>query len=144
MAAWTDFALPFGSVLVGGAVTYFSNVRQRRRGDVDDVFIEAAMAVNLADSAQAYMTEVNSPLLTSTEHEVLRKELTLDGVRNDTRREQEAREALARASVYEPSLSRYCIGDSIWIGRHGDEIRQALVSTRIGARALAGKRLRQR
>ena len=45
-------AVPVLSVLLGAGLTYWLNVRQRRRSTVENLFDQAIAAVAVADAAQ--------------------------------------------------------------------------------------------
>ena len=99
--------LPFVSVLLGGAITYAVNVRDRRRGKVEDVFHEAIGAVAAAQAT------TRIPLLAAwrgasrDDVERLNRELQVEGQREHARAVNAARRALARASAYDEGLRRW-------------------------------------
>jgi len=52
--------LPLASVLVGAAITYWLNVRSRRRGDVDAAFHSAISAVAVAVASTEFILDFRS------------------------------------------------------------------------------------
>lgn len=53
--------MPLLSVLLGAAMTYWLNVRTRRRNHVEDAFNEAIAAVAVADASKSYLRRVAQP-----------------------------------------------------------------------------------
>lgn len=49
-----DAFLPLVSVLLGAGLTYWLNVRQRRRNAIDDIFAAAIAAVAVAAAGKHY------------------------------------------------------------------------------------------
>lgn len=100
--------LPFVSVLLGAWITYALNVRQSRRTKVDDVFHDAIAAVAVAHASHDFIAELG-PWRGGTQDEAreFTSQLGREGNLNYARAVADARAALARASAYDPRLSRY-------------------------------------
>jgi hypothetical protein len=53
-----DVVVPLASVLLGAAITYWLNVRTRRRTKVEDIFHDAIAAVAVAQASRGYTAGV--------------------------------------------------------------------------------------
>jgi hypothetical protein len=93
------------SVLLGAAMTYWLNVRSRKRNHIEDAFNEA---VAVADASNSYLRHVSKPAEMSTDdYRALLAGMAKTAVENHTQRCGEAREALARVLPYEPAVKQY-------------------------------------
>lgn len=100
--------VPLLSVLLGAAMTYWLNVRTRRRNHIDDAFNEAVAAVAVADASKSYLRRVAKPAEMSTaDYREVLAGMAKTAVENHTKRCGEAREALARVLPYEPAVKQY-------------------------------------
>lgn len=96
------------SVLLGAAMTYWLNVRTRRRNHVDDAFNEAIAAVAVADASKSYLRRVSKPAeMSAADYQQLLADMGRTAVDGHTKRCSEAREALARVLPYEPAVKQY-------------------------------------
>lgn len=108
MGTVIEVALPFVAVLVGAAITYVLNVRDRRRTKVEDVFHEAISAVAVAQARHDFATRVGPWLGAQPgEYEAFTSKLGQEGQLAAVRSVADARAAIARASAYDPSLREY-------------------------------------
>lgn len=89
-------------------MTYWLNVRTRRRNHVEDAFNEAIAAVAVADASKSYLRSVaKPPEMSSEDHLALLGEIAKSAVEIHVKRCAEAREALGRVLPYEPSIRRF-------------------------------------
>ncbi len=122
--------LPLVSALVGAGLTYFLNVRYRRRTNIEDLFNAAIAAVAVADASKHYSPGVSRPEhLSDKDYRELRSGLGRNAVEAHFRRAAEAREAVARVVQYEPKVRDY-YQDASTIEDKPDEIRDLLVEAR--------------
>lgn len=88
--------VPLLSVLLGAAMTYWLNVRTRRRNHVEDAFNEAIAAVAVADASKSYLRRVAKPAeISAADYQQLLADMGRTAVEGHTKRCSEAREALA-------------------------------------------------
>jgi hypothetical protein len=124
--------VPLASVLVGGALTYWLNVRYRRRGQVEQLFNEAISAVTVADASLHYLSAgfyARPAGMSEDEHREMTVRIERDAIENFARRAGEAREALARVMPYEPAVKPfYVVADAIV--KRTDEILTLLRAAR--------------
>jgi hypothetical protein len=100
--------VPLLSVLLGAGMTYWFNVRTRRRTHIEDAFNEAVAAVAVADASKSYLRRVSKPAeMSAEEYRGLLAGIAKTAVENHTQRCGEAREALARVLPYEPAVKQY-------------------------------------
>lgn len=98
--------LPLVSTLVGAGITYWLNVRVRRRNYVEDLFNEAIASVAGADASIDYLSNVGRPPhLSDDEYAELQKWLVTEGLKNWAVTVARANEALARVLPYQPDLA---------------------------------------
>jgi hypothetical protein len=122
MADMLSAVIPFVSVVLGGLITYWTNVRHRRRTKVEDIFHEAIAAVAVAHASQQFVAELHPwKGLTAEAEAAFSLELRNEGNLNHARAVAAARAALARASAYDPTLRQYLdsLGD---VYNRADEI----------------------
>lgn len=106
---WSEALVPFASVLLGAFITYWTNVRTRRRTRFEDMLHEAMEASALA-SANHHVLSGGLPLLTNAtsseqrEHDV---SLAIEQQTDFVRSVRAGRAALARLSVHVPELRPY-------------------------------------
>jgi hypothetical protein len=106
--------VPLLSVLVGAALTYWLNVRTRRKNTVEDLFNAAIAATAVADASQHYISQVGLPGgMTETEYGLMIASMIRTGIENNIQRSSEAREAIARVIQYAPELRPYYRGSVI-------------------------------
>lgn len=97
---------PFLSLLAGAALTYWLNVRQRRRSYVDDLFNDAIAAVFAAEASVEYSSNVGRPdRLSDKNWQELQDWFTTEGVKNWWSRQLEANIAVARVRAYQPEVA---------------------------------------
>jgi hypothetical protein len=102
--------VPVLSVLLGAGLTYWLNVRQRRRSTVENLFDQAIAAVAVADAAQHYLRAdffVQPVAANDDEMRQLRARIELSAIENAAQRAAEARQALARVLQYAPDIRAY-------------------------------------
>lgn len=123
-------ALPFVSVLLGSTITYLASVRHRRRTAVEQAYHDAISAVALAQASHDFISEL-TPWRGASEDEVrevnnqIQREANLAYVRA----ESAARNAIARASAYDPTLADYLRPDdrgSLAVHGRADKIMRHL------------------
>lgn len=100
--------VPLASVLTGAALTYWFNVRTRKRTYVEDLFNQAITAVAVADASKYYIRSVAKPqILDDDAHRQVHEQIAKAAVENHLRAAGEAQAALARVLQYEPRVKRY-------------------------------------
>ena len=104
-----NIIIPIVAVLVGAGITYWLNVRQRRRNLVDDYFNEAMAAVSVAASRTSYLWRGDKwhPKVSDKEQIEFEKEVHREGTLRYFLAVGVARDAVAKCLPYRPSLSRY-------------------------------------
>src|SRR6266508_3400561 len=103
MADAVDALVPLASVLLGAGLTYWINVRQRRRNYVEDLYAEAIAAVAVADASSKYLKSVARPdHMSEDEHRDLLGWIARTTIEDHILRAREARAAIARVIPYEP------------------------------------------
>lgn len=110
MNEWASAGLPFVSVLLGAGITYWTNVKQRRRTKVEDIFHEAIAAVAVASASREYWSDVLLPGASGQEQEDFNKEVRRVALWDAIKANAQARAAVARASAYDPSLQAFLSG----------------------------------
>ncbi|HRW40096.1 MAG TPA: hypothetical protein P5193_00985 [Microthrixaceae bacterium] len=98
--------VPFGSVFVGAAITYWVNVLQRRRTKVEDVLHRAIGEVAKMSASRDFFTGLSPSVAEWSEEQgrALSAELTATALRQYAQAVALARAAVAEASVYFPDL----------------------------------------
>jgi len=100
--------VPVVSVLLGAAITYWLNVRTRRKTFVEDQLNGAIAAVAIADASRHYLRSVARPeALSDRQYRELLADIAKAAVENHTKRAGEAREALARVMQYDPKVRAF-------------------------------------
>lgn len=97
--------VPLVSVLLGAGITYWLNIRTRRRSYVEELFNEAMSAVAVADASRTYMRDV--PQLEHVNDKAYKEQLgsiARSAVEYHLRRCSEAQSAMARVLPYEPAI----------------------------------------
>jgi hypothetical protein len=122
--------VPLTSVLVGAALTYWLNVRTRRRTQIEDLFNEAITAVAVADASRHYIPQVARPAhMTDEAYTDLLGWIARTTIENHTQRCAEAREAIARVVQYEPSIRPH-YQDATAVTDRPEQILALLVTAR--------------
>ena len=122
--------VPALSVLLGALLTYWLNIRAKRRSSVEALFDAAIAATAVADASQHYLSGVGRPeSMSEREYRVMMSDLVRNGVENHVRRAAEAREAIARVVQYEPRIRPY-YQDSVLSGERPQEIIRLLLEAR--------------
>ncbi|WP_224148394.1 hypothetical protein, partial [Mycobacterium avium] len=131
---------PVLSVLIGAAITYWLNVRARNRTRIEDIYHDAIAAVAVAAASKEFITQVGPwHGATNDDYDRFTSRLGQEGNQRYITAVAEARNAIARASAYEPSLLRFYAGTS------GSEFDNALADEIIGAiRHALARRSRRR
>lgn len=124
--------VPLLSVLLGGALTYWLNVRARRRGQVENLFNQAITAVAVADASRHYLSAAffkKPESMSDAEYRETTVQIERAAIENLAQRAGEAREALGRVLQYEPAVKpHYQTADSVV--KHADEIIALLAAAR--------------
>jgi hypothetical protein len=98
----TSAIVPLVFVLLGGGLTYWLNVRTRRRSRVEDLFDEAIAAVAVADASKNYLRRVAKPAeLSESDYRSLLSNIARTAVEVHIQRAAEARETIAKVVQYE-------------------------------------------
>src|SRR5437016_1402507 len=102
--------LPLVAVLLGSLITYWVNVRTRARSKVDDAFREAIAAVAEADSRGKWLDNWSWDGASEDESAEVLVQYRRDSMLKYVQVLADARAAVARASVYDPTLAQYYRG----------------------------------
>jgi hypothetical protein len=122
--------VPIASVLLGAGLTYWLNVRGRRRNNIEDAFNAAISAVAVADASKHYLKQTAKPdHMPDRMYRDLLAEIAGNAIRNHTQRCGEAREAIAKVMQYEPRIKAF-YEDAQAITDHPDEIVSLLMGAR--------------
>jgi len=122
--------VPFASVLIGAGVTYWLNVRSRRRSYVEDIFNHAISAVAVADASRHFLAQVARPKhMTEEAYGELLAWIARTTIENHLQRCADAREALARVLPFEPEI-RSLYQDAQAITDHPTEVLEVLTAAR--------------
>lgn len=136
--------VPLASVLLGGALTYWLNVRARRRSRVEDLFNEAIAAVAVADASKSYLRQVAKPaVLSDGEYQSLLSSIARSAVEVHIQRAAEAREVVAKVIQYEPKVRPF-YADAEAITSSADEIITVLTKHGSGTREADARPLTRR
>ncbi len=126
----TTAVLPLVSVLLGGALTYWLNVRGRRRSFIEDLFNAAIAAVAVADASKSYLRRVGKPPeLSNDDYRMLLSNIARSAVEVHIQRAAEAREALAKVLQYEPRVQPF-YADAEAITSRADDVIALLTEAR--------------
>lgn len=98
---------PLVSVLLGAGITYWLNVRARRRNQVGNLFADAMAAAAVAEASKDYLRNVSWAGQSPEELSDFQAHLGRAAAENHVRRVAEAREALARVMPYRPELGPF-------------------------------------
>lgn len=108
MSGTLSAIVPLMSVLVGAAITYWLNVRTRRKTFIEDQFNMAIAAVAVADASKHYVRSVARPEgLSESQYQDLLADIAKAAVENHVKRAAEAREALARVMQYDLRIKAF-------------------------------------
>lgn len=120
----TDALVPFLSVILGAAITYWFNVRQRRRTLVDDRFSDAIAAVSLVISTISYVPHYGKwhEAVSEKERIELEKEVAREATLNHMRALAAARDAVAKCVPYRSTLARFLEEPVLYFQDHAHEI----------------------
>jgi hypothetical protein len=126
-----DAIVPFGSVLVGAAITYWLNVRTGRKAKMDDILHDTIAAVSVAAASSNFITEVPPwKGVTEADYAAFSEQLGREASHDFVRAVAAARAAVARASAYVPELRAYATGDIRQLAfQQADEITAILRRT---------------
>jgi hypothetical protein len=103
-----DALVPLCSVLLGALVTYWVNVRARRRSAAEDVVNAAIAAIAIAEAYGSNATYLDQPdWIPAAEVEALQRRLVLTAMEQHNVRGQEARAALARVLVFDTRVREH-------------------------------------
>jgi hypothetical protein len=103
-----DAIVPILATLAGAGITYWLNVRVRRRTYVEDLFNQAIAAVAAADVSVDYQSGVGRPPhLTDTDYAELQSWFVTEGLKNWSQRQDQANVAIARVLPYKADLKRF-------------------------------------
>lgn len=130
MTTIINAVVPIGSVLLGAGLTYWLNVRSRRKNFVEDQFNIAIAAVATAQASMHYLKSVARPAnMPEQKFRELLTEIAKVAIENHTQRNGQAREAIACVAQYEPRLKPYYI-DAQAIVDKPDAILDLLIEAR--------------
>jgi hypothetical protein len=103
-----DALVPIVSVFLGAGITYWLNVRGRRRNFVEDQFNAAIEAVAIASASEYYMKTVARPdHMSEQAYQELLTDIARTAIETHTQRTGQAREAIARVAQYEPQVKPF-------------------------------------
>jgi hypothetical protein len=103
-----NIALPLLSVLFGAAITYWLNVRDRRRNYVENLFNEAIAATAAAEASIDYIAAAGKPTyMTDVDFQEFNRWLVTEGMKTWATNSVRANEALARVVPYLPELNAH-------------------------------------
>ena len=118
--------LPLVAVLLGSLITYWVNVRTRARSKVDDAFREAIAAVAEADSRGKWLDNWSWDGASEDESAEVLVQYRRDSMLKYVQALADARAAVARASVYDPTLAQYYRGSMTGFAEGADKIIEHL------------------
>jgi len=103
-----NILLPIVGIVVGGWLTYYLNVRQRRRNYVEDLFQRATEAVYAADASVHYTwVQQKPPALSDEAWKELSDWFTVQAMQQWWTRQAEANTALARIRAHRPEIAAF-------------------------------------
>ena len=119
-----DALVPLGSVLLGAAITYWLNVRSRRRTLVESYFDQAVAAVALVISTISYVPHYGKwhEAVSEKERIELEKEVAREATLNHMRALATARDAVAKCVPFRPTLERFLEEPVLYFQDHAQEI----------------------
>lgn len=119
-----DALVPFLSVILGAAITYWFGVRQRRRTLVDDRFDDAIAAVAMVISTISYVPHYGKwhPDVSEEERVSLEKEVAREATLNHMQAIAAARDAVAKCVPYKSALARFLDEPVLYFQDHAKEI----------------------
>ncbi|MFB9932220.1 hypothetical protein ACFORO_21600 [Amycolatopsis halotolerans] len=122
--------VPLVSVFLGAMVTYWVNVRTKRRSSAEELVNAAIAAVAVAEANQTRSTRVNLPDgFEQSDREELARRLALGAIESHNLRAHEAREALAKVTTLDSRIREYYL-DPDAVFQRPAEIIQALTEIR--------------
>ena len=105
MTVLSDVIVPLVAVLLGGAITYLVNVRERRRRRVEDILAQAIGAVATVIATSDFVQRIEWPGASPEDREAMNREVARDSIRAWVKAVGDARVAVAHASAYVPELA---------------------------------------
>jgi hypothetical protein len=141
MSVAVGAVVPLLSVFLGALVTYWVNVRTRRRSSAEDLVNAAIAAVAVAEANQSRANYVNLPDgFEPSDGEELIRRLALAAIENHNLRAHEAREALAKVTVLDSRVREHYLDPEAVFQRPVEIIRVLTeIRDRISSRP-AGRR----
>jgi hypothetical protein len=98
--------LPLVAIFAGAAITYWINVRQRRRTYIEDLFNAAIAAVSAAEISVDYLASVGHPTHMSDEdYAKLQSWVAMEGMKNWATKVSQANDALAHVLPHQADLA---------------------------------------
>lgn len=102
-----DALVPIVSLFIGSGITYWVNVRSRRRTYVEDLFNQAIAAVAAAEASVDFTSNVGQPAhMSDADYASFQSWLVTEGVKNWSIKLSEANLALARVAPYRPEIEQ--------------------------------------
>lgn len=119
-----DALVPLVSVLLGAAITYWLNVRSRRRNLVETYFDQAIAAVALVISTISYVPHYGKwhDAVSEKERIELEKEVAREATLNHMRALGSARDAVAKCVPFRLTLERFLEEPALYFQNHAHEI----------------------
>jgi hypothetical protein len=119
-----DALVPLASVLIGAAITYWLNVRSRRRNLVENYFDQAVATVALVISTVSYVPHYGKwhEAVSGKERIELEKEVAREATLNHMRALSSARDAVAKCVPYRPTLEPFLEEPVLYFQDHAQEI----------------------
>jgi hypothetical protein len=141
ISATVGAVVPLVSVFLGALVTYWVNVRARRRSSAEDLVNAAIAAVAVAEANQARSFRVNLPTdFEGSDGEDLQRRLLLGAIESHNLRVHEAREALAKVLALDDRIREYYLDTDAVFERPMEIIG---VLNEIRDRVSGGKKIRK-
>lgn len=133
--------VPLVSVFLGALVTYWVNVRTKRRSSAEDLMNAAIAVVAVAEANQTRSTHVNLPAgIEQSDGEELARRLVLGAIESHNLRAHEAREALAKVTTLDGRVREYYLDPDAVFQRPAEVIR---ILTEIRERITGGPKPRK-
>lgn len=99
--------LPLLSTLLGAAITYWINVRQRKQTHLDDLINQAIGAMAAAEASIDYIAAVHRPIyMNDADFAQFQSWLVTENMKRWATNVAEANIALARVSPYRPGIAK--------------------------------------
>lgn len=116
--------VPLLSVLLGAGITYWLNVRSRRRSHVEDRFNEAIAAVALVISTYDFVSGYGRwhPAVAEEERLEFEKHMAKEATLGHVRAISAARNAVSQCVPYSPELRQLLNEPPLYFREHADEI----------------------